>query len=80
LLSQILNGEWGFDGVVISIGRHDSTSAAAGLDLRMPDRPALDCPRRAVRAGAVGRGRYRTGHRQLGLAARTGRLSRGEAR
>lgn len=41
LLQDILRGEWGFDGVVVSdwYGTHSTAAVAAGLDLEMPGPP-----------------------------------------
>lgn len=57
LLSQVLKGQWGFDGFVTSdwFATHDSAAAAnAGLDMQMPDHcyfgPALQ---RAIEDGRV---------------------------
>ena len=57
LLTDLLRGEWGFDGVVMSdwFGTHGAAALAAGLDLEMPGPPmALGHHlAAAVEAGAV---------------------------
>jgi beta-glucosidase len=58
LLGEILKGEWGFDGVVVSdwFGTHSTTEAAvAGLDVEMPGPPAFLGPKlaAAVESGDV---------------------------
>lgn len=58
LLTDVLRGEWGFDGVVFSdwFGAHSTAAAlAAGLDLEMPGPPIQRGPALldAVTAGAV---------------------------
>ncbi len=54
LLTQVLRDEWGYDGVVISdwgAVHHPADAVAAGLDLRMPGRPA---DRRVLQAATDG--------------------------
>ncbi len=43
LLTDLLRGEWGFDGVVMSdwFGTHEPAALAAGLDLEMPGPPLV---------------------------------------
>ena len=58
LVAEVLRGEWGFDGIVISdwFGTHSTVPAArAGLDLEMPGPPAWFGPNlaAAVRDGSV---------------------------
>ncbi len=57
LLRQLLKGEWGFDGIVISDwgGTYSDAAAAAGLDLEMPGPGVWMADRllEAVRAGRV---------------------------
>lgn len=57
LLTELLRGEWGFEGIVISDwwGTKGDESADAGLDLEMPGPPVHSGPRLAerVRAGEV---------------------------
>ncbi|CAN5740138.1 glycoside hydrolase family 3 C-terminal domain-containing protein [soil metagenome] len=58
LLGEVLKGEWGFDGVVVSdwFGTHSTVAAAeAGLDVEMPGRPKHLGPvlADAVRGGEV---------------------------
>jgi beta-glucosidase len=75
LLTEVLRGEWGFDGVVVSDwgAVHEPTEAlAAGLDLRMPGRPDDDRLRHAAAAGTLDVGALdRTTHRLALLAQRT---------
>ncbi len=57
LLNEILRGEWGFDGMVVSDwgGSNDAVSAAkAGSNLEMPN-PGFDSARQIVRAVKEGR-------------------------
>jgi beta-glucosidase len=80
LLGEILKGEWGFDGVVVSdwFGTHSTAAAAiAGLDVEMPGpgswfgRPLAE----AVQAGEVDEGIVDDHVRRvLRLAERTGAL------
>ena len=57
LLTDVLRGEWGFDGIVISDwwGTKGDESIDAGLDLEMPGPPKHSGPRAAerVRAGEL---------------------------
>jgi beta-glucosidase len=56
LLTDVLRGEWGYDGVVISDwgAVHDPVAAvAAGLDLRMPGQPSDPRVRDALAAGSL---------------------------
>ena len=57
LLTDVLRGEWGFDGVVMSdwFGTHGTAALRAGLDLEMPGPPnALGCKLPdAIEAGDV---------------------------
>ena len=56
LLTEVLRGEWAYDGVVISDwgAVHDPVAAvAAGLDLRMPGQPGDPRVRDAVAAGSL---------------------------
>lgn len=75
LLTEVLRGEWGFDGVVVSDwgAVHEPVEAlAAGLDLRMPGRPDDDRLRTAVAAGALDVAALdRTARRLALLAQRT---------
>ncbi|GAP54038.1 thermostable beta-glucosidase B [Arthrobacter sp. Hiyo6] len=75
LLTTVLRGEWGYDGVVVSDwgAVHDPVAALkSGLDLRMPGR--LDDPRvlNAAGAGDIDDELDRTLTRLKLLAARTG--------
>ena len=81
LLTEVLRGEWGFDGVVISdwFGTHSAAaSLLAGLDLEMPGPPRergehlLD----AVDAGEVDRARPRPRRRPAARARRVDRRRR----
>lgn len=80
LLTEILRGEWGFDGVVISdwlATRSGPASLAAGLDLEMPGPPRHYGPAlaAAVRAGQVKPEALDAAVRRvLALLARTGAL------
>jgi beta-glucosidase len=78
LLRELLKGEWGFDGVVVSdwYGSHSTAASAnAGLDLEMPG-PARHLGAKlaaAVRAGEVPEGLLDDAVRRLlRLAERTG--------
>ena len=75
LLTDVLRGEWGFDGVVVSDwgAVHEPTKAlAAGLDLRMPGRPDDDRLRAAADTGTLDLAALnRTARRLLLLAQRT---------
>jgi beta-glucosidase len=56
LLTEVLRGEWGFDGVVVSdwgAVHNPVSSLAAGLDLRMPGRPDDPRPAAALAAGEL---------------------------
>lgn len=56
LLLDVLKGEWGFDGFVMSdfvLGVRDARAVAAGLDLEMPFAWRFRALRRRVRQGAV---------------------------
>jgi beta-glucosidase len=80
LLTEILKGEWGFDGVVVSDwGAVHSTAAAAGagMDLEMPGPPRWfgDKLLAAARAGEVTQGAIDDAARRLiRLIVRTGVL------
>ena len=55
LITEILRGEWGFDGLVMSdwYGTHSTVPAAsAGLDLEMPGPPQWFGPKLAAAIGA----------------------------
>jgi beta-glucosidase len=81
LLGEVLKGEWGFDGVVVSdwFGTHSTDDAAvAGLDVEMPGPPAFLGRKlaEAVRAGRVDEAVVDDHARRiLRLAARTGALA-----
>ena len=78
LLTELLRGEWGFDGLVMSDwgAVHDRVAAvAAGLDLEMPPdhralRQGVD---RVGVGGSAGRGRARCGRGPGAAAGRPGR-------
>lgn len=56
LIGEVLKGQWGYDGVVVSDwgAVYDPAAAVrAGLDLRMPGRPDDDTVHDAVRRGEV---------------------------
>ena len=57
LLTELLRGEWGFDGLVVSdwFGTHELAAAAAGLDVEMPGPPNVLGPHVAegIEAGTV---------------------------
>ncbi|HEX6487361.1 MAG TPA: glycoside hydrolase family 3 C-terminal domain-containing protein [Candidatus Dormibacteraeota bacterium] len=80
LLGEVLKGEWGFDGVVVSdwLGTHSTAPAAlAGLDIEMPGPPQHLGPllADAVRAGKVPEAVLEDHCRRvLRLAERTGLL------
>ncbi len=80
LLAEVLKGEWGFDGVVMTdwfAGRSTEAAANAGLDLLMPGPagPWGDALVAAVRSGAVPAEAVRDKVRRLLLlAARVGAL------
>jgi beta-glucosidase len=80
LLTDILKGEWGYDGVVVSDwGAVHSTApaASAGLDLEMPGPPRWfgDKLLAAVRAGKVDQGAIdEAARRMVRLIVRTGAL------
>jgi beta-glucosidase len=72
LLTQVLRDEWGYDGVVISDwgAVHDPVDAvAAGLDLRMPGRPADSRVLQAATAGELDRDHLTTTFDRLVLLA-----------
>lgn len=75
LLTDVLRGEWGFNGVVVSDwgAVHEPTEAlAAGLDLRMPGRPDDDRLSTAAAAGNLDLAALdRTARRLALLAQRT---------
>lgn len=81
LLREVLKGEWGFDGVLMSDwgGTHSTTAVANGLDLEMPG-PALHFGARLVQAINL----FQVSHaaldgaarRMLRLYARAGALGR----
>lgn len=83
LLDDLLNGEWGFDGLVMSdwFGTHSTGALAAGLDLEMPG-PATALGHHVVEA--VERGEVDEAdlddavRRLLRLMARTGALEGGD--
>jgi beta-glucosidase len=80
LLGELLKGEWGFDGVVVSdwFGTHSTVAAAiAGLDVEMPGPPSFLGPKllAAVEAGDVAAEVFDDhARRVLRLAERTGLL------
>jgi beta-glucosidase len=80
LLRDVLTGEWGFDGLVMTdwhAGRSTEPAANAALDLIMPgpDGPWGDALIEAVRAGRVSEQAVdEKVHRLLRLAARVGAL------
>ncbi|MGJ7440730.1 beta-glucosidase H [Aquipuribacter sp. MA13-6] len=80
LLTEVLKGEWGFDGVVVSdwfATRSTEAAGGAGLDLAMPgpDGPWGDALVAAVEAGRVGEDAVRDKVRRLlRLAERVGAL------
>jgi beta-glucosidase len=57
LLTDILRGEWGFDGLVVSdwFGTHSTAAIAAGLDVEMPGPPRFlgEFAAAAVRQGDI---------------------------
>ena len=56
LVTDVLKGEWGFDGFVVSgamAGPHPADAAIAGTDLQMPSRQGFRRLVRLVRAGRV---------------------------
>ena len=62
LLLDVLKGEWGFDGFVMSdfvLGVRDARAVAAGLDLEMPFAWRFRALRRRVRQGGAGRAHRR---------------------
>ncbi|MGP4022566.1 glycoside hydrolase family 3 protein [Actinomadura sp. 3N407] len=80
LLNDVLRGEWGFDGVVVSdwfAARHTTRAAVAGLDVAMPGPATVYGP---ALAAAVRDGRISEEHvnehvaRVLTLAERVGAL------
>ncbi|MHC9043256.1 glycoside hydrolase family 3 C-terminal domain-containing protein [Microbacterium saperdae] len=77
LLSDVLRGDWGWDGVVISDwgAVHDPAEAInAGLDIRMPGRPGDPRLEDALHTGKLDRGALRrTAKRIALLAERTAR-------
>ncbi len=83
LLTGVLRGEWGFDGLVMSdwFGTHSTAEALlAGLDLEMPGAPIHRGPRlrAAVETGEVPEGAVDAAVRRvLQLAERTGALRHG---
>ena len=80
LLRDVLKGEWGFDGVVVSdwtATRHTVPAATGGTDVAMPGPATVYGPRlaEAVRSGAVPEPVVDDmARRVLRLAARTGTL------
>ena len=80
LLRDVLKGEWGFDGPVVSdwtAARHTAAAATGGTDVAMPGPATVYGPRlaAAVRSGAVPRAVVDDmARRVLRLAARTGAL------
>lgn len=78
LLGEVLRGEWGFEGAVVSdwLGTHSTVGAAlAGLDWEMPGPPRFYGPAlaAAVEAGEVPVERVRSMAANVwGVAARTG--------
>jgi beta-glucosidase len=81
LLTQVLRDEWGYDGVVISdwgAVHHPVGAVAAGLDLRMPGRPADRRVLQAATDGELDRDDLATTFDRLALLAeRTGTATRG---
>jgi beta-glucosidase len=77
LLDEVLRGEWGYDGVVVSDwgAVHDPVAAlSAGLDLRMPGRPDDRRVRQALDDGVIESAALdRTLDRMQRLAERTER-------
>ena len=75
LLTDLLRGEWGYDGVVVSDwgAVHEPVEAVeAGTDLRMPGRPADERVReRRSRRAAGPQALDNTAQRLVLLAART---------
>ena len=75
LLTDVLRGEWNYDGVVISDwgAVHDPVAAvAAGLDLRMPGQPSDPRVRDALANGSLGEAAVdRVSERLRLLASRT---------
>lgn len=83
LLTQVLRGEWGFEGIVVSDwwGTRSEQSIEAGLDLEMPGPPRHSGPRaaRRVRAGELDAGVVDTAARRvLQVMERLGVLDRTE--
>jgi beta-glucosidase len=82
LLQEVLRGEWGFEGLVMSdwFGTHSTAAAAnAGLDLEMPGAPQWFGPglAAAVRAGEVSESTVDSKVRRvLALGERTGLFDR----
>ncbi len=86
LLGEVLRGEWGFDGLVMSdwFGAKSTVpSIEAGLDLEMPG-PGVHYDQRLARAVAAGEVAAETvaerAYRVLQLALRTGATTRGARR
>jgi beta-glucosidase len=72
LLTDLLRGEWGYDGVVVSDwgAVHDPVEAVvAGTDLRMPGRPEDDRLRVAAAAGRLDRQALANTAQRLALLA-----------
>lgn len=81
LLQEVLKGEWGYDGVVVSDwgAVYDPPAAVrAGLDLRMPGRPDDDTVPQAARRGEIPQPRLDDVVQRLTRLAGRVRRDRGE--